>query len=152
MGYTTNMGAKGAVGVYDFTYDYWKANYYEWTDAKLANTYYTKHAKKNQTETCLSSIGIRLGLSTIYDAKGGFNVETPTHASNKCDGYREGMSVGGIVGIIIAIIIILIILMIFQKMRGKGGSAPEPEAHVEQVNDTPAPPAPAPQPQVQMVQ
>lgn len=149
MGYTTNMGAKGAVGQADFTYDYWKQTYHEWTDAKLANNYYTKHVKKNQTETCLSSIGIRLGLGLIYDAKGGFNVETPTHASNKCDGYREGMGAGAIVGIIIAIIFILIILMIFKK---KGGSAPQPEAPVEQVDDTPAPPAPAPQPQVQMVQ
>jgi hypothetical protein len=81
MGYTTNFGDKGAVGQWDFTYDHWKKLMTEWTDSKLDNKYYTMHAKQNKTETCLGAIGIKLSLSTILDAKGAFNIETPTHSS-----------------------------------------------------------------------
>jgi len=45
MGYTTNMGDKGAIGQYDFTYDYWKSFYPEFLTAKLDPKYYTMHAK-----------------------------------------------------------------------------------------------------------
>lgn len=114
MGYTTNMGQKGAVGVYAFTYEHWK-KFYQETKAVLDPKYY-KVPRKNDTEVCLSSVGIKLGLA-IYDARGGFNVEAPTYASNVCEKYREGLNGGVVAVIVIILLLVLCCVAIFAKKR-----------------------------------
>jgi hypothetical protein len=99
-----------------------------------------KVTKKNDTQVCLASVGIKLGFNTIWDAKGSYNVETPTYESKTCESRRSGFGTGGIIAILAILCCIICCVVIFLMLKKKG------TAPAEQV-DEPAPPAPQPTPQ-----
>jgi len=85
----------------------------------LTGTNVFKASKKNDTQPCLTALGIKLGYNTIWDARGSFNIETPTIESNECRKGGGGAISGAIIGALCCIICIVVI--IYMVMKKKGG-------------------------------